>query len=71
MSVKELEKNELDDTTKDNIRKNISLLYVACTRARDVLYLIQPEKNASDSLYMDLLTSAIGEDLIDEWCKRI
>lgn len=66
LSVKELEKNELDDTTKDNIRKNISLLYVACTRARDVLYLIQPEKNASDSLYMDLLASAIGEDLIDE-----
>lgn len=56
-------KNEiLDDEQKDNIRKNISYLYVACTRARDVLYIIQPEKKAEDSLYMELIQEAMEDD---------
>lgn len=58
----DLEDTELDDETKDNIRKNISLLYVACTRARELLYIVQPEKRIENSLYMDLVVNSMKED---------
>ena len=57
LTLEEIKQIEEDSEDIDKIRKNISMLYVACTRARDVLYIIQPE-NESDSLYMKLLLDA-------------
>lgn len=62
IAIESLESVELDDETKDNIRKNISLLYVACTRARELLYIIQPEKKIEKSLYMNLIVNSMKED---------
>lgn len=63
LSLSEIKDMDLDDETRDNIRKNISLLYVACTRARDVLYVVQPEKDAKESLYMDLIVNSMEGDI--------
>lgn len=52
-------KNITDDEVIENIRNNVRMLYVACTRARDILYIIQPERR-EDSLYMRMLLDAIG-----------
>lgn len=62
VDLESIEDTELNDETKDNIRKNISLLYVACTRARELLYIIQPEKKIKDSLYMDLIVNSLKEE---------
>ena len=62
ITTESLEMAELDDETRDNIRKNISLLYVACTRARELLYIIQPEKKVEESLYMNLIVNSMKED---------
>ena len=62
LTVSDIKSSELDDETGDNIRKNISLLYVACTRARELLYIVQPEKDIKESLYMDLIVSSMEGD---------
>ena len=49
-----------EEETIENIKNNIRMLYVACTRARDILYIIKP-KESIDSLYMSMLTDAIEE----------
>lgn len=62
LTVGDIKSSELDAETRDNIRKNISLLYVACTRARELLYIVQPEKNIKESLYMDLIVRSMEGD---------
>ena len=57
LTLSDIKKIEEDSDDIDEIRKNISMLYVACTRARDMLYIIQPE-SAKDSMYMKLLLDA-------------
>lgn len=44
-----------------NIKDNISNLYVACTRARDILYIVQPEE-IDGSIYLEMLINAVEED---------
>lgn len=51
---------EVESESIESIRNNIRMLYVACTRARDVLYIIQPE-DKNDSLYMRMLLDAMEE----------
>ena len=41
-----------------NINENISHLYVACTRAKELLYIIQPE-GENESIYMKLLKESL------------
>lgn len=48
----------MNEQLLDEIKKEINLIYVACTRARDVLYIVQPE---TESLYMKMLYSAYKE----------
>ena len=43
----------------DELKKEINQLYVSCTRARDVLYIIQPER---ETLYMKMLRRAFEEE---------
>lgn len=62
LSVGDIKNKVLDAEIRDNIRKNISLLYVACTRARDLLYIVQPEKDVKESLYMDLIVNSMEGD---------
>ena len=57
LTLSDIKNIEEDSDDIDEIRKNISMLYVACTRARDMLYIIQPE-SAKDSMYMKLLLDA-------------
>ena len=55
---------ELDQTQKAteedfiNVNENISHLYVACTRAKELLYIIQPESE-SESVYIKLLKESL------------
>ena len=44
----------------ESIKNNIRMLYVACTRARDLLYIIQPE-DKEESLYIKMLLDAMEE----------
>ncbi len=57
LTLSDIRKIEEDSDYIDEIRKNISMLYVACTRARDMLYIIQPESE-KESIYMKLLLDA-------------
>jgi hypothetical protein len=41
-----------------NVNENISHLYVACTRAKELLYIIQPE-GEKESIYMKLLKESL------------
>ena len=41
-----------------NVNENISHLYVACTRAKELLYIIQPESE-SESVYIKLLKESL------------
>lgn len=41
-----------------NVNENISHLYVACTRAKEILYIIQPE-GENESIYMKLLKESL------------
>ena len=52
--VTEAKKKHLDE-----LKKEINQLYVSCTRARDVLYIIQPER---ETLYMKMLRRAFEEE---------
>ena len=47
-----------DEEQIDSLKKEINQLYVACTRARDVLYIVQPERN---TLFMKMLRDAYEE----------
>lgn len=58
-SLRDEDVSNVVEETADNIRKEVNQLYVACTRARDVLYIVQPEK---ESFYMRMLSSAYEED---------
>lgn len=57
----DIEALDEDDDSIESIRNNIRMLYVACTRARDILYIIQPE-DKDDSLYMRMLLDAMEEE---------
>lgn len=48
---------ELSEETAEQLKKNISYLYVACTRAKDFLHIILGESN-SKSVYNKLLTDS-------------
>lgn len=61
LSERDIAKLSEDDEKIENIRTNVRMLYVACTRARDILYIIQPERS-EDSLYMKMLVDAIEEE---------
>ena len=60
LNEEDIQKLEEDSDTIESIKNNIRMLYVACTRARDILYIIQPENN-EDSLYMNMLLNAMEE----------
>lgn len=47
----------LDEEQAENLKKNISYLYVACTRAKDYLHIILGE-SSSQSIYNKLLTDS-------------
>ena len=47
----------LDEEQTENLKKNISYLYVACTRAKDYLHIILGE-SSSQSIYNKLLTDS-------------
>lgn len=47
----------LDEEQTENLKKNISYLYVACTRAKDYLHIVLGE-SSSQSIYNKLLTDA-------------
>lgn len=47
-----------DDEQYVRVNENISQLYVACTRAKEVLYIIAPE-NGNESIYMNLLEKSL------------
>lgn len=49
--------NVLDEEQTENLKKNISYLYVACTRAKDYLHIILGE-SSSQSIYNKLLTDS-------------
>lgn len=51
--------NELTEETLEQLKKNISYLYVACTRAKDYLHIILGE-SSSKSVYNKLLTDSKG-----------
>lgn len=55
----ESRKTEIDKQF-DDLEANINNLYVACTRAKDVLYIVQ-EEPVGTSLYIDLLLGAVGK----------
>ena len=57
----DLKKLSSEDEAIENIRNNVRMLYVACTRARDILYIIQPERE-EDSLYIRMLLNAVEEE---------
>jgi len=48
---------ELDEEPAEELKKNISYLYVACTRAKDYLYIILSESNEK-SIFNKLLTDS-------------
>lgn len=58
---RDINRLNINDERIANIKRNINYLYVACTRARDLLYIIQPEKE-EESLYMRLLSYAMKEE---------
>lgn len=60
LSESQIESLDEDDEAIESIRNNIRMLYVACTRARDILYIIQPE-DREDSMYMRMLLDALDE----------
>lgn len=47
----------LDEEQTENLKKNISYLYVACTRAKDYLHIVLGE-SSSQSIYNKLLTDS-------------
>ena len=47
----------LDEEQAENLKKNISYLYVACTRAKDYLHIVLGE-SSSQSIYNKLLTDS-------------
>ena len=47
----------LDEEQTENLKKNISYLYVACTRAKDYLHIVLGE-SSSQSIYNKLLTAS-------------
>ena len=47
-----------DDEQYVRVNENISQLYVACTRAKEVLYIIAPE-SGKDSIYINLLEKSL------------
>ncbi len=49
----------LDEEQAENLKKNISYLYVACTRAKEYLHIILGE-SSSQSIYNKLLTDSEG-----------
>lgn len=49
--------NVLDEEQTENLKRNISYLYVACTRAKDYLHIILGE-SSSRSIYNKLLTDS-------------
>ncbi len=49
---------EADDEQYVRVNENISQLYVACTRAKEVLYIISPE-SSNESIYMNLLEKSL------------
>ena len=61
LSEADLKKLSPEDEAIENIRNNVRMLYVACTRARDILYIIQPERE-EDSLYIRMLLNAVEEE---------
>ena len=61
LSEADLKKLSSEDEAIENIRNNVRMLYVACTRARDLLYIIQPERE-EDSLYIRMLLNAVEEE---------
>lgn len=61
LSETDLKKLSAEDEAIENVRNNVRMLYVACTRARDILYIIQPERK-DDSLYIKMLLDAVEEE---------
>lgn len=61
LNENDIQKLGEDNAAIESIKNNIRMLYVACTRARDILYIIQPE-DKEDSLYMKMLLNAMEED---------
>lgn len=57
LEIDSMENIEENNDYVDDVKNNISKLYVACTRARDLLYIIQPEE-PEDSMYIKLLVDA-------------
>ena len=60
-SKEEIQALEPNGEMVTSIKDNISNLYVACTRARDILYIVQPEEKTS-SIYMEMLINAVEEE---------
>lgn len=58
LNIEAIDNLEEKEEYMETVRKNISMLYVACTRSRDVLYIIQPE-SAKESIYMKLLEDSL------------
>ena len=56
--TKQLKREDiLDEEQTENLKKNISYLYVACTRAKDYLHIVLGE-SSSKSIYNKLLTDS-------------
>ena len=56
--TKQLKREDiLDEEQTENLKKNISYLYVACTRAKDYLHIVLGE-SSSQSIYNKLLTDS-------------
>ena len=55
--VKKIQKEKMTEEKDEELRRNIRLLYVACSRAKDVLYLQLPD-DGTYSVYSKLLIDA-------------